>query len=65
MINQLMPIATAFGPVFENLDALAPDLRDFVVDLGPTISASVKGVPAASSVPDSPSRRSSARSTRR
>ena len=64
VIKQLEPVATAFGPVFGNLEELAPDLRDFVVELGPTISASVKGVPAAS--PScSPSRRSSARSTRR
>lgn len=49
VIKQLEPVATAFGPVFGNLEELAPDLRDFVVELGPTISASVKGVPAASS----------------
>ena len=51
VIKQLTPIATAFGPVFENLEELAPDLRDFVVDLGPTISASVKGVPGGELVP--------------
>jgi phospholipid/cholesterol/gamma-HCH transport system substrate-binding protein len=49
IIKQLVPVATAFGPVFQNLEDLAPDLRDFIVDLGPTITASVKGVPAASS----------------
>jgi virulence factor Mce-like protein len=49
VIEQLTPSAVAFGPVFENTEDLAPDLRDFVVDLGPTINASVRGVPAASS----------------
>ena len=45
VIEQLEPVATAFGPVFGNLEELAPDLRDFVVDLGPTISASSRACP--------------------
>ncbi len=48
LINQLKPVAKEFEPTFEALDSLAPELRDFIVDLGPTFNASVKGVPAAS-----------------
>ncbi len=52
LIDQLRPVAREFQPTFEALEDLAPDLRDLLVNLDPAITASVKGLPAASAFLD-------------
>ncbi len=46
LLDQLVPVAQEFEPTFEALEDLAPELRDFILDLDPAINASVKGLPA-------------------
>jgi virulence factor Mce-like protein len=45
--DPLIPVAQELSPTFEALEALSPDLRDFILDLGPATDASVDGLPAA------------------
>lgn len=47
LLDQMIPVAKEFKPTFENLEDLAPELRDFILNLDPAINASEKGLPAA------------------
>jgi phospholipid/cholesterol/gamma-HCH transport system substrate-binding protein len=52
LITQLRPATRERSPTFEGLRALAPDLRGFFTDLGPLVTASRTGFPAARRVLD-------------
>ena len=47
LVRQLRPAARELGPALRDLTAVAPDLRGFLEALGPLITASERGFPAA------------------
>jgi phospholipid/cholesterol/gamma-HCH transport system substrate-binding protein len=47
LVRRLRPAARELGPTLHDLTAVAPDLRAFLVALGPLITASERGFPAA------------------
>ena len=48
LVDQLRPAARQLSPDLENLDALSPDLKGFLRNLGPLVRVSKKGLPATS-----------------
>jgi phospholipid/cholesterol/gamma-HCH transport system substrate-binding protein len=50
VIRQLEPVADAFAPTFQSVQALAPQLKGFLARLGPVVSASKAGLPAFESI---------------
>jgi phospholipid/cholesterol/gamma-HCH transport system substrate-binding protein len=46
LVTQLRPAARALSPTLRGLDALAPDLRDFLDKLGPLNRVARRGLPA-------------------
>ena len=46
VVKQLQPAASEMGPTFEQLRRLSPEFEKFFTGLGPTITASRRGVPA-------------------
>lgn len=46
IVQRLQPAASEMAPTFQQLNKLSPELKRFFVGLGPTITASRKGVPA-------------------
>lgn len=46
LVTQLRPVARELSPTLQSLDRLAPPFRDFLVNLGPLITASYRGLPA-------------------
>jgi len=52
LVTQLRPAARELSPTLEELRDIAPDLRDLFAELGPLITASRTGFPAAQKVID-------------
>jgi len=52
LIDQLRPVARELSPTLQNLESIAPDLRALFRELGPLITASRKGFPAAQRILD-------------
>jgi virulence factor Mce-like protein len=52
LVTQLRPAARQISPTLVDLDRLSPDLRGFFSDLGPLVSVSRAGLPAAQDVLD-------------
>lgn len=50
VVRQLQPAARAMGPAFAALQELSPEFESFFEGLGPTITASRRGVPALESL---------------
>jgi phospholipid/cholesterol/gamma-HCH transport system substrate-binding protein len=50
LVKELEPVATNLKPTLADVRALAPSLRSFFVNLGPLITASKTGLPAARDV---------------
>jgi virulence factor Mce-like protein len=52
IVERLQPVATELAPTFDAFDRLSPDLRAFMVRLGPLVTASKAGLPAFDTVLD-------------
>jgi virulence factor Mce-like protein len=52
VVKRLQPVATELTPSFEALNALSPDLRALMQRLGPVVTASQAGLPAANRILD-------------
>lgn len=50
LVNELKPVAKQLTPTLQELDTLSPTLETLFTNIGPVVTASVKGLPAVRSI---------------